>query len=314
MFSSTIIPTIGRDTLTRAVESVLEQSFTADTFEVIVVNDTGRPLPPAPWQNAANVRVITTNKRERCVARNTGAAVAHGHYLHFLDDDDWLLPGALQEMWQLAQAAPQAHWLYGGAQLVDRRNQPLIELYHGMNGNCFVQIMAGEWMPLQTSFIQNKAFFAIGGFHPLVLATQDVDLCRRISLHGDLAESRALVACIGMGTENSSTDYARAYQYSRWAREQILDEPGVFSRLRGSADTPYWQGRMVRAYLTSAVWNLQRGNGFTAVSRTLFGLAALTLTGLNVFSPDFWRAISKRYVSRSFLDGFDKVEHLAVFQ
>lgn len=36
MFSSTVIPTIGRATLARAVQSVLEQDFNADDFEVIV--------------------------------------------------------------------------------------------------------------------------------------------------------------------------------------------------------------------------------------------------------------------------------------
>ena len=41
MFSSTIIPTINRGTLSRAVLSVLEQDFSADDFEVIVVNELG---------------------------------------------------------------------------------------------------------------------------------------------------------------------------------------------------------------------------------------------------------------------------------
>jgi hypothetical protein len=47
MFSSTVIPTIGRPTLDRAVRSVLDQGFSADDFEVIVVNDSGERLPLA---------------------------------------------------------------------------------------------------------------------------------------------------------------------------------------------------------------------------------------------------------------------------
>ena len=101
MFCSTVIPTIGRSTLSRAVCSVLQQSFTADEFEVIVVNDSGSPLPDADWQHSDHVRVLHTNRRERSVARNTGAAIAEGRYLHFLDDDDWLLPGALKTFWDL---------------------------------------------------------------------------------------------------------------------------------------------------------------------------------------------------------------------
>ena len=82
IFISTIIPTIGRDTLSRAVESVLSQQFHAMTFEVIVVNDSGKALPEMVWQDAYNLQIINTNRRERSVARNVGAAVARGKYLH----------------------------------------------------------------------------------------------------------------------------------------------------------------------------------------------------------------------------------------
>ena len=45
MFSSTVIPTVNRPTLSRTVRSVLDQDFTAGDFEVIVVNDSGQTLP-----------------------------------------------------------------------------------------------------------------------------------------------------------------------------------------------------------------------------------------------------------------------------
>ena len=76
MFATTIIPTIGRATLSRAVRSVLDQAFDAADFEVIVVNDSGSPLPDAEWRRSERVRVVDTRRRERSVARNTGAAVA----------------------------------------------------------------------------------------------------------------------------------------------------------------------------------------------------------------------------------------------
>src|SRR6185503_20285902 len=102
MFCSTVIATIGRPTLKGAVTSLLEQAFTVDDFEIIVVNDSGRPLPDEAWQASPKVKIIETNRRERSVARNTGAALATGRYLHFLDDDDWLFPNALQTFWNLS--------------------------------------------------------------------------------------------------------------------------------------------------------------------------------------------------------------------
>lgn len=306
VFCSTIIPTIGRPTLSRAVESVLNQQFSAGEFEIIVVNDSGKPLPEAEWQKSEKVKTIHTNRRERCVARNAGAAMAKGRYLHFLDDDDWLLPGALESFWQLAPQATDAAWLYGSSQLVDRQGKPLIQLQHNMNGNRFVQVMAGEWIPLQSSLIKAEAFFAIGGFHPLIPGIEDIDLGRRIALRGDVFYTSQVVACIAMGQENSATNQSRAQQYSRWAREEILNEPGAFTRMRASADHSYWYGRIVRAYLTSAIWNLRRKNIFTAMSRVSFGLAGFGLAGWHIFSKSFWKAVTSQHQSGVFLAGFQK--------
>lgn len=95
MICSTIIPTIGRETLGRSVQSVLDQQLYPQLHEVIVVNDSGTSLGEPAWAKAPNVRIIATNHCERSAARNVGAAAARGAYLCFVDDDDYLLPGAL---------------------------------------------------------------------------------------------------------------------------------------------------------------------------------------------------------------------------
>ena len=120
-----------------------------------------------------------------------------------------------------------------------------------------MQVMAGEWIPLQASLIYAKAFFDAGGFNPHIPGTEDIDLLRWITLHGDLAETEAVVAAIEMGTEGSSTNYERAAQLRRWAREAILNESTVFARMLASATSSVWHGRVVRAYLTSVQWNLE---------------------------------------------------------
>lgn len=303
MFCSTIIPTVGRATLSRAVDSVLAQQFLQDNFEVIVVNDSGKPLPEAAWQHSERVRMITTHRYERCVARNSGAAIARGKYLHFLDDDDWLLPGALQTLWELGSIR-EAAWLYGSSQLVDRNDTPIIELHHEMDGNCFTQLMAGEWIPLQASLLRTADFFAIGGFHPLMAGAEDIDLTRRLALHGEVAGVRKLVAAIGMGVEKSTTDYHKGVTISRQARERIVDQPGVWRRMHQSAGNSYWYGRIVRIYLTSMVWNLQHRRAFTAASRAAFAMASLVTAVPSLFSPAFWRAVTSKYESATFIQGF----------
>jgi glycosyltransferase involved in cell wall biosynthesis len=305
MFCSTVIATIGRNTLTRSVESVLSQTINEESYEVIVVNDSGVPLPPSSWQGSKRVQVIETNRRERSIARNTGAAAARGRYLHFLDDDDWLAPDALSHLWNLSQQT-SAPWLYGSSQLVDRQHKPLIRLQHGLVGNGFLQVMAGEWIPLQSSLIESGAFFKVGGFNSRITGPEDIDLLRRIALIGELAETPHLVAYIVMGIQGSTTDYANHHKASQWSREQVLELQGVFSTLRRSATTPYWKGRLARLFLTSLVWNLQRGRFTSASSRGAAGLACILMSGTSILARDYWRALTRPYASGTFAKGFEE--------
>jgi glycosyltransferase involved in cell wall biosynthesis len=303
MFCSTIIPTVGRQTLDRAVQSVLDQTLAAADFEVIVVNDSGRPLAAADWQRADRVRLVTTNQRERSVARNTGAAMAKGQYLHFLDDDDWLAPDALAHFWTDGPHEDAA-WLYGLSQLVDRRGRPSIKLDHRLEGNCFLQVMAGEWIPLQASLIASEVFFNVGGFNPLLAGPEDIDLLRRVALRHEIARTPAVVAYIERGKEGSTTDYEAHARYSRRAREKILDEPDTFNRLRPSATDAFWSGRAARLYITSMVWNVQRLRLLTAAGRAVMALRACLLAGRDLLSADFLRSVAHPYASETFARGF----------
>jgi glycosyltransferase involved in cell wall biosynthesis len=305
MYCSTIIPTIARPTLARAVNSVLSQDFPADEFEVIVVNDSGNPLLAEDWQESDQVKVLTTQQRERSIARNTGAAIAKGNYLHFLDDDDWLLPGAFQAFRELSRRS-EAQWLYGISQLVDRDGKKLIRLEHGLRGNCFTQIMAGEWIPLQSSLIRSDIFFQIDRFSPLLSGPEDIDLCRRIALQAGFDFTPKVVACIEMGQELSTTDYAQSIISARLSREAILDKAGVFNRLHSSAPTSELSGRIFRIYLTSAIWNIKHKSLSKAISRLDYAFISFMTSRKFLLRSNYWRAISQPYKSATFMRGFQK--------
>jgi glycosyltransferase involved in cell wall biosynthesis len=166
MFVSTVIPTVGRSTLNTAVKSVLDQKNIDDVNEIIVVNDSGKPLPYAEWMDSDRVRVIDTNHNERSVARNTGAAIAKGDYLHFLDDDDWILPGSFSLFKRLTKKT-KAGFIYGGSKLAESADKILYEINMKHKGNCFAQVMAGEWIPTGSYLVKRDIFSKRGhSFHP----------------------------------------------------------------------------------------------------------------------------------------------------
>lgn len=310
MFCSTIIPTVNRPTLLRAVQSVLQQDFLKEQFEIIVVNDSGQPIMDADWRRSPQVRVIDTNQRERSFARNAGAAVAKGKYLHFLDDDDWMMPSAFKAMWDLSLQYEQAAWLYGGFRFVDNSGKAMRDVFLNETGNCLIQIMSGEWLPIQASFIRAAPFFSVGGFADLSSlggGFEDQHLSRMVNHRFELAFSPTILVSIRRGEESSTTDYINHDSQSRRSREKILNLPGALSRMRSSSraaseqDIPYWYGRIVYLYLASTSHNLFREHRFfTAVSRGLYCIAAFILAGKSLFKSGFWRGIREYYRSPSF--------------
>lgn len=296
IFCSTIIPTIGRATLARAVQSVLDQELAAE-IEVIVVNDSGQPLPAAEWAADPRVRIIATNRRRVSVARNTGAAIARGAYLHFLDDDDWLFPGALQELWRLAQAAPSAVALYGSGVFVDANGQALGVINLRRTGNCLLQLMAGSWIQVGQQLTHAGAFFQAGGFDPQLKLAEEAYLGRRLALLGDFVHTDASIVHILRGEGWQTTaDHLLSVRFNRLVRSRCLSEPGAWGRMRAGADTAYWHGRLAHAYLTDLAWCLRRGRLAQAASRALYGLASIVAGGPHLFTAPYWQAMVDHHV------------------
>ncbi|NLT72720.1 MAG: glycosyltransferase [Chloroflexi bacterium] len=309
MFVSTVIPTVGRTTLDRAVQSVLDQGLEPDDHEVIVVNDSGMALELASWMQEPRVSLLNTRRRERSVARNVGAATARGAYLHFLDDDDWLAPGALRALKGCLTGGARSNgdapgWVYGDSQLVDRNDNALIRLHHELAPECLASIMAGEWVPLQSSLLDARIFFRMGGFDPLIPGAEDVDLIRRFALESNASCVPVIVANIEMGRAGSTTDHRASRHNIRASRERVLHSRRAFGRLLTSSRTAYLRGRVVRVYFTSALWNAGRRRLFTAASRGLLGLATSARSLGSLPSRDFWGALIRRYRNDTFRRGF----------
>jgi glycosyltransferase involved in cell wall biosynthesis len=288
---STIIATIGRPTLARAITSVLSQDSPVN-FEVIVVNDSGKSLPVEDWHYSERVTILNTNRRERCVARNAGAAIAQGAYLHFLDDDDWMLPGAFKELWKVAHGS-NASLIYGATKVVDKDGKHRAEHHIGVNGNAFVQVVAGELFPLVSSFFESKVFFEVGGFNPRFVWAEDWDIGRRVALRSDVVSTHFPVACLVRDKENTTTNYDKGGVRNILSINFILDEKGSFTRMLASAQNHYWRGKMVRTYLIGIVWKLKERKLLKALSRASEAAASLILFAADMSSLVFWKSLCR---------------------
>src|SRR6516164_4627783 len=84
-----VIPVFnGADTISRAIDSVLSQTFEGQ-FEIVVVNDGSTDTTAEVLKRYCDhIRVLYQQNRGPAVARNAAAAQSNAEYIAFLDADD----------------------------------------------------------------------------------------------------------------------------------------------------------------------------------------------------------------------------------
>lgn len=89
---SVLVRSTNRPTLTRALDSIADQSYPA--IEILVVAASGSAHPPLPpfWRDRPLRYFTAVQPLSRSIAANVLVASASGRYVNFLDDDDELLP------------------------------------------------------------------------------------------------------------------------------------------------------------------------------------------------------------------------------
>lgn len=291
MICSIVIPTIGRDTLARAVYSVLQQGLDPASYEIIVVNDSGAPLPAQDWMAQPQVTVLNTNRSKVCFASNAGAALAKGKYLKILHDDDYLLPGGLRALLDGAEASG-CDLVVGGLELTDNDSR-LMEIQRAsFPTNPFALFAVGESAHMSQSLLKRDAFMAVGGFDPLIDSDEDRDLVCRLAWQGNVFCADAIVARVRVARSPGSAFTTSQVNASRQIRDKAFNLPGALSRLLDSIGRDlFLGGRVARNYFFSAVLNLQAGRFFTALSRLSCGLR---VASVHVLMPRFWQGMLYR--------------------
>jgi len=174
----------------RAVDSVLNQSFR--DFELIVVNDgsTDRTAEVLVGYRE-RLHVVDQANGGLSSARNAGIAAARGHYVAFLDADDWWLPDKL---------ARQVAWMEARPELVFCSTTTRVRT---PEGKALPDWCCGEssGSPLERIFSANAhvagsgsavlarrdALVRTGGFDETLRSLEDIDMWMRLAVLGGYA-------------------------------------------------------------------------------------------------------------------------------
>ena len=160
--------------VTGAVESVMRQTF--QNFEVIVVDDGSKDLTKQaiePFLRDPRVRYHYQENRGLPGARNSGAMIARGEYLAFLDADDFLSTNALECMLQAFQFTG-AQWLNVGVLKLEGANRTV---RHPITpeGDLLLAILDSDFIT-RSPFYPREQFFSVGMYDEEIRNREDWDI------------------------------------------------------------------------------------------------------------------------------------------
>ena len=181
---SVIIPAYNAAAFVReAVDSALAQTH-RDT-EVIVVDDSSTDETPQVLAGyGERIRVHRQPNAGVAGARNTGARLATGEWVAFLDADDVWLPGKIEA--QLARVGG-CNWAYTNRYNFGARG-PLPEVQTDVtlmtDGDVFVPLLLrGNFITVSSVMMRTALFEQLGGFYHQKGGCEDWDLWLRVSSH-----------------------------------------------------------------------------------------------------------------------------------
>ena len=224
-----IVPAYGHGPyIVASIESVLSQ--VPLPLEVIVINDSS-PDDTAqrlqPLIDAGRITYRLQPNAGMAAARNTGAAMAKGDYLYFLDDDDLMIPGALRWMVQELDSHPQAAMVLGDMVIFEGEPPALASIGAPAEDVDPVPFVIFNQLGCPGQVLMRRAAFeAAGGFDASIWGADDWDLWLRLLAARPARVARRPVLSYRLHANNASRNVARMYESSlRVARRHVRTLP-----------------------------------------------------------------------------------------
>ena len=181
------------DMVCTALDSVWNQTYRP--IELIIVDDGSRDnsmevierwCKEHPDNDGFTTVAKTFSNGKLCVARNRGLAMAHGEYLQYVDDDDWLYPNAIEEKLLYAQKNPEKDLIVN--QLDYLRNGSIINhtriTLPEHDENLIAWLLDHECLISPVLMFKTETLRRIGAWKEGLIFADDMEITLRLAILG----------------------------------------------------------------------------------------------------------------------------------
>ena len=210
-----VIPTYNRAKLIhRALDSVLAQTY--KDWECIVVDDHSQDDTKVVVEQyvAKDKRfryMLNERQKGACGARNTGILHANGEYISFLDSDDAYVPETLQSQHEAFANNPNWGMVYSRLAVYEEG----VGMYpfggnFGLQGSVYKEVLVqGCLAPTIVVSVQRENLIAVGLFEESLPASQDDDLCFKLSKKYEVGYIDKSLAVVYLDADNRISNAER---------------------------------------------------------------------------------------------------------
>jgi glycosyltransferase involved in cell wall biosynthesis len=246
-----------------AIDSARRQTLAPD--EIIVVDDGSTDATEQiVCRLGGGIRYVRQPNRGPSAARNLGAELARTELISFLDADDVLLPGALQEMHTHMAADPGLGLVTADMSAIGQDGELLFESWlrhHGQGRKLDAwanrpipdplrEILSNNFVATSVTLMRRQQFLDENGFRTDLRFGEDLELWARIARHSrivcidhPLGLRRIHASNSTRNTESLLLDIVRMTEIIiAWGREDLIRQGVRPQRLRGEAlfNLGYW--------------------------------------------------------------------------
>ena len=191
---SVVIPTYSRnETLTRAIDSVLDQSY--QNLDIIVVDDNPADSDwristeklMEQYKDNNKVRYLKNEKNlGGSGARNEGIKASKGEYIAFLDDDDVYFKEKIEKQLEvfLNSDNEKLALVFCDAEMTMNDNVFVCNTYHHYTGNCLYEAMRNNCLAPTSQWMAKKSALLDVGMFTIVPCKQDSTLILKLLENG----------------------------------------------------------------------------------------------------------------------------------